>query len=139
MKEHNFPCIKNIDKFKKTGCPRKTFDFETGQGCYAWVGVGLNKLKNPQESEHIQGCVELVDSIITHRNYLKLDSIQASIDLLRNGLCMVTKEGTIPRPNPAETSIAVIMDTMNKRNEILTDNLKVENEVKKQIENKYGE
>lgn len=137
MKEHNFPCIKNLNQFRKTGCPKKPFDFETGQGCYAWVIVGLNKLKNPQEPEHVQGCIEVVDSIINHRNYLKLDSIHSAIDLLRDGLCMNTKEGTVPRPNPAETATAIILDTMNIRNEVTMDNLKIENEVKKQIDLKY--
>ncbi len=136
MKKKTFPCIRNLQEFKK-GCPRQTFDFETGKGCYAWVGVPLNNLKNPQEPEHFQGCVDIMDSVINHRNYLKMDSLQASIENLRNGLCMKTKDGVVPRPNPAETMTALSMEAINLRQKE-NSSIAIESKIDTQIENKVS-
>ena len=49
MSKKNPPCIRNLEKFKKVGCPKKQWDGE--EGCPAWIELSVATKENPNKRE----------------------------------------------------------------------------------------
>lgn len=50
------PCIRNLDCFKKTGCPEKPWDGK--EGCPAWKELIVSTRANPLEKEVRKQCMD---------------------------------------------------------------------------------
>jgi len=57
VKKTRPPCIRNIDKFKKTGCPQKSWDGE--EGCTAWIELAFANRDNPEKRELKKQCIDV--------------------------------------------------------------------------------
>jgi len=76
------PCIRNIDKFKKTGCPQKSWDGE--EGCTAWVELSVATKGNPLQHEVKKQCIDLWSFEFAYAGLGTMEGIQAATEGGRN-------------------------------------------------------
>lgn len=94
------PCIRNLECFRKTGCPRKCWDPETGEGCPAWKELSVSSQTNPLQREIRRQCI---DEWMFEFSWSALGLQEGNgqvMETLRNGLVSKSDSGEmVPKMN----------------------------------------
>ena len=99
-KPKNPPCIRNLDRFKKTGCPQCLWDGVAG--CPAWVEMITADPDNPAKQRTEKKCIDLWTFQFTWAQLGLLEGNQQAIESFRNGMVYQAADGsTQPKPDPA--------------------------------------
>lgn len=118
MKKTLRPCIRDLKIFRKTGCPEKPWDGK--EGCPAWV-----QYLNDEKIIVLENCMTILAESHFSMEILKsLDGNYKVNESLRNGLCEVVGNETVPKP---DRGLMHLIMTMTKQyNEKLTGGSKSE-------------
>jgi len=121
MRKNKPPCIRNLDKFKKTGCPEKQWDGE--EGCPAWIELSVADRDNPNKREIRKQCL---DKWLWEFNWAMLGLLegnQQAIETFRNGMIQTTSDGqAVPRPDPAVVSLFCFLKEVQNKQQIDFEN-----------------
>jgi hypothetical protein len=90
------PCIRNIYKFRKSGCPQKCWDGE--EGCTAWLEQ-VYDTPDGHEPLVVKACMDLLSYDISLKMLRFLEGNQQATESLRNGLCEVNNGKVEPKPD----------------------------------------
>ncbi len=108
------PCIRNIDKFKRCGCPEKHWDRSTGEGCPAWKEYTIPGDEG-RKPIIIKDCIDCLSEHWKFVSLKLLEGNQVSIESMRNGLCEQDNDGRIvPKANKGLLALAAAMVEENK-------------------------
>lgn len=81
------PCIRNLDKFKKKGCPEKRWD--GGDGCPCWIELAVASKGNPQQKEIKKQCIDLWMYEFTWATLGTMEGVQIATEGNRNMTSMM--------------------------------------------------
>jgi len=122
-----FPCIKNLESFKKKGCPQKIWDGK--EGCPCWIEMPVTNRGNPLKKEIRKQCIDLWMWEFQWAMLGLLEGNQQAVESFRNGMVEVGPDNKDrPKSDPGIIAlIKLVEDAQNRQKTIL------EYEVKKQI------
>lgn len=106
--KHKRPCIRNLDCFKKTGCPEKAWDGQ--EGCPAWKEYIV-----PQEGDKpptiIKDCIDILKEHWAFEALKLLEGNQQATESFRNGMCETGPDGRVyPKPDAGICSLLSIIE-----------------------------
>jgi len=93
-----YPCIRNLDRFKKKGCPQRLWDGK--EGCPCWI----EKIAPTKggEKDIIKQCVDLWMFKLHWDANCLLEGNQQATESFRNGMVQTDENGkNQPKPDPA--------------------------------------
>ncbi len=105
-RKKNPPCLRNIDRFRRSGCPQKTWDGT--EGCQAWVERTFpgEPGKNPTI---VRLCMDIW-SLDYQLEMLKLlEGNQQATESFRNGMCEEVAGQVVPKMDRAVLRLAGIL------------------------------
>jgi len=112
------PCIRNLEKFKKSGCPKQQWNGE--EGCPAWIELSVATKENPNKREIKKQCL---DRWLWDFNWAMLGLLegnQQAIETFRNGMVQETKDGqVVPKPDPAVVSLLSLLNGLKNKQQII--------------------
>lgn len=118
MNKNKPPCIRNLEKFKKSGCPEKQWDGE--EGCPAWIELSVADRDNSTKREVKKQCL---DKWLWEFNWAMLGLLegnQQAIETFRNGMVQTTDDGqVVPRPDPAVVSLLGFFNKLEETQRII--------------------
>ena len=118
MSKKNPPCIRNLEKFRKSGCPEKQWDGE--EGCPAWIELSTATRENPNKREIKKQCL---DKWLWDFNWAMLGLLegnQQAVETFRNGMIQKTQDGqTVPKPDPAVVSLLSFLNDLKNQQRII--------------------
>jgi hypothetical protein len=116
MAKKNPPCIKNLERYKKTGCPEKCWDGE--DGCTAWIEQTVGSKDNPLKPEVVKKCVDMWNFSLLWSMLGQLEGNKQAIESFRNGMVEIDDSGkTRPKADPAVVNIVqMIHSQIQKKN-----------------------
>ena len=103
------PCIRGLDRFKKTGCPEHEWDGLTG--CPAWRRMSVPRRDNPMVKNDEAKCLDQWQFDFAWASLGLLEGNQAATESFRNN--MTTADG--PRPDPAMLAMLKVVVDQEKR------------------------
>jgi len=114
-KQKNPPCIRNLDVFKKTGCPQKCWDGE--EGCSAWIEMTVGTPDNPNKPLLKKMCIDLWQFDFSVSTLGVLEGNQRATESFRNGMVEVDSSGQMrPKADPAiMTLLQMVHDQIQKK------------------------
>jgi len=122
------PCIRNLDPFRKKGCPQKIWSAD-GEGCPCWIEMDVASRENPQKREIKKDCIDLWQFSFQWAMLGLLEGNQRATESFRNGMVQPGEDGKDhPKPDPATVQLYKLFDTMKNEQRII-----LEHETKKQI------
>lgn len=92
------PCIRDIYKFRKTGCPQQMWDGEAG--CTAWLEMTYVNDDASKGPIIVKACLDMVTLDINLKMLRLLEGNQHAVESLRNGLCEDVNGRTEPKADP---------------------------------------
>ena len=99
-KKVNPPCVRNIHKFRKTGCPEKCWDGR--EGCTCWVEMSISSKENPQKKDIVKMCLDMWMLRFQLDALGLLEGNQQATESFRNGMIFKKSDGSIgPKADPA--------------------------------------
>ncbi len=107
-----YPCIRNLDPFRKKGCPQKLWDGK--EGCPCWI----EKVVPIKEGEKtiIKQCVDLWMFKLHWDANCLLEGNQQAVESFRNGMVEVDNNGKVqPKPDPATILLINLIKDMQQR------------------------
>jgi len=115
----NPPCIRDLERFKKSGCPQKPWDGK--EGCPAWIEMAVSKKGNPLEKEIRKQCIDIWIFEFQWSMLGLLEGNQQAIESFRNGMVQEYEDGkTEPKSDPAALALLrVFKEIQNKQRLIL--------------------
>lgn len=118
MRRTNPPCIRNLDKFRKSGCPQRSWDRE--DGCSAWIELSISIREKPNKREIKKQCL---DKWLWDFNWAMLGLLegnQQAIETFRNGMVQKTKDGqVVPKPDPAVVLLLSFFEELKNKQQII--------------------
>jgi len=84
----------------KDGCPKRSWDGETGEGCPLWIEQDVPTRENPMVKKPLKACVDRWQWEIQWAQLGLLEGNQAAIEQLRNGLLFYDDEKKTVSPKP---------------------------------------
>lgn len=134
-KKKNPPCIRNLEPFKKSGCPQKKWDGE--EGCPMWKELTTTTRQDPVPQLR-KMCIDvwMFDLKITELGLL--EGNQQATESFRNGM-LDTSDPSNLKPKPDNAMIALVnflYEERNKRELIANHEARKKLEQKEQNENK---
>jgi len=92
MTKKNPPCIRNLDRFKKSGCPQKSWDGE--EGCPCWKELTTSTRTDPVAKIR-KMCIDewMFDLKITELGLL--EGNQQAVETFRNGMLDISDPNNI--------------------------------------------
>ncbi len=113
-KQPTRPCIRNLDRFKKTGCPEKYWDGNSG--CPAWKEYTIPG-EDGQKPQVIKDCIDVLSEHWQFEALKLLEGNQRATESFRNGMCETGRDGKVyPKPDPATLALTTVLkDFSNKR------------------------
>ena len=120
------PCIRNLEAFKKKGCPEKSWNGE--EGCSCWIEMPVAERGNPLKTEIRKQCL---DKWLFDFQWASLGLAEANVkgaEQLRNGLLMEDASGhLVPKPDMVMCSVLKAAFNPNRKAiqndaKIITDN-----------------
>jgi hypothetical protein len=125
-----YPCIRNLDCFKKSGCPQKSWDGE--KGCPCWIELSVSKKGNPLEKEIRKQCLDMWLFEFQWAMMGLLEGNQQATESFRNGMVQTDDNGqTHPKPDPVIIALLSFLKSIQNKQEII-----IQHEIKKAIDNK---
>lgn len=112
LKMKGCPCVRGLDKFKKTGCPGKQWDGK--EGCAAWHEdlITVDVDKNPEMRSF---CIDVWAYFFRWWHNNRLAGNQEAMETFRNGMLTTDSQGrTIRKPDPAMLKIISMMETVQE-------------------------
>lgn len=109
----NSPCIKNLNRFIKKGCPQRSWDGK--EGCPCWIERIV--LTKGGEKDITKQCIDLwMFKLHWDANGL-LEGNQQATESFRNGMVEIDDNGkTQPKPDPATVLLLnLIKETQQRR------------------------
>lgn len=96
----NPPCIRNLERFRKTGCPQREWDGE--QGCPAWIELAVPDPDHPVKRRIEKKCLDLWMFTLNWSQLGLLEGNQRAVESFRNGMVELGADGkAYPKPDPA--------------------------------------
>lgn len=128
-KRINPPCVRNLEIFKKTGCPQKCWDGE--EGCSAWIEMTVAEKDAPLKPVIKKMCIDLWQFDLSVSILGALEGNQKALESFRNGVVEVDKTTgeTRPKPDPAVISLLQMVHDQITKKQIVE-----RYELKKQLE-----
>jgi hypothetical protein len=97
------PCIRNLDRFKKTGCPEKYWDGHSG--CPAWKEYTIPG-EDGQKPQVIKDCIDCLSEHWQFEALRLLEGNQRATESFRNGMCEQGPDGRVyPKADLAMISL----------------------------------
>lgn len=91
------PCIRNIYRFRKSGCPECKWDGENG--CTAWIEQVYDSPNPDDEPIIVKSCMDLISYDISLKMLKLLEGNQQATESFRNGMCEVVGGKVEPKPD----------------------------------------
>ena len=116
-----YPCIRNLEKFKKSGCPCKAWSEKELEGCPCWIELSVSKKGNPLEKEIRKQCLDLWLFEFQWAMMGLLEGNQQATESFRNAMVQTDDNGqTYPKPNPATIALLSFLKSIQNKQEIIT-------------------
>ncbi len=120
MAKNNPPCIRGLEKFKKSGCPQKCWDGEGG--CVAWIEQPIGSEDDPGKIETRKQCIDNWNFDLQWSLLRRLEGNQKAMESFRNGMVQMDSNGiTHPKPDPALLTLVQMVQEQIKKQEIIHD------------------
>ena len=124
----NPPCIRNLERFKKTGCPQKSWNGK--EGCPAWIELLVTPKGEPlKPKDKIGRCIDHWNFEFQLTALGLIEGNQHAMESFRNGMIETREDGKdYPKPDSASLALFELFTQMqNQRKAIF------EHEVSKQL------
>ena len=127
------PCIRNLEPFKKKGCPRKVWDGESG--CPCWIEMAVANRENPRKKEVKKNCIDLWHFDFQWAMLGLLEGNQQATERFRNAMVQpdpndpFNDNKAFPKPDRAVIQLYNLFNDMRNKQRII-----FEHETRKQIE-----
>lgn len=126
------PCIRNLERFKKSGCPQKIWDGK--EGCPCWIEMPVANRENPQKKEIRRNCIDLWQFDFQWAILGLLEGNQQAVESFRNGMIQTGIDGKdYPKSDPANLTLLNLFKGLMEKQEII-----FEHKMKKQLKNENG-
>ena len=123
----NSPCIRNLERFKKKGCPQKIWDGK--EGCPCWIEMPVSNRENPEKKEIKKNCIDLWQFDFQWAMLGLLEGNQQATESFRNGMVQTGEDGKdYPKPDPGVIQLYKLFDDMRNEQRIV-----LEHETRKQL------
>lgn len=123
-----YPCIRNLDPFRKKGCPQKSW--KGNEGCPCWIQETV-PTKGGQK-ENIGQCIDLWMFKMTWDQCGLLEGNQQATESFRNGMIQTDEKGqTHPKSDPAIVVLLGLLKNLQNKQEII-----IQHEIQKAIGSK---
>jgi len=114
----NPPCIRNLNRFVKKGCPQKFWDGK--EGCPCWIEMSISERGNPLKKEVKKQCTDIWMWDFNWAMLGLLEGNQQAVESFRNGMVQKTKDGqTVPKPDPAVVSLLSFFNELKNKQQII--------------------
>lgn len=115
------PCIRNLEKFKKNGCPQKEWDEETGEGCPYWREIET-QTKGEQVPSLKKMCIDewMFEFKITELGLI--EGNQVALEEFRNGMIYRDENGRLnPKPDAGMIQLLNYLGKQIERKKIIEE------------------
>lgn len=125
-KNNKPPCIRNLERFKKSGCPEKIWGGE--EGCPCWIEL-TTTTRGDAEPKLRKMCVDIWMFDLKISELGLLEGNQQAMEIFRNGMLDTSDPNDLkPKPDAAMIHLVnLLLEEKNKR-EIIEDH-----EIRKQL------
>ncbi|MEE9440605.1 MAG: hypothetical protein V3V27_01605 [Candidatus Thermoplasmatota archaeon] len=123
------PCMRNLDRFKKNGCPEKAWDGE--EGCQCWKELTTTTMADAQPKLR-KMCIDewMFDLKLTELGLL--EGNQQAMEAFRNGMLDTSNPNELrPKPDAATIHLINLLHEEKNKRDIIQDY-----EDRKQLEDK---
>jgi len=105
-KKINPPCLRDLYRYRKTGCPQTQWDGE--DGCMAWIESTFPNQDPTKSPIIVKACMDLINFDYQLEMLKLLEGNQQATELFRNGMCEEGADGKIyPKMNPTPVNITL--------------------------------
>lgn len=112
------PCIRNLERFKKSGCPQKIWDGQ--EGCPCWIEMPVANRENPLKKEIKRNCVDLWQFDFQWAMLGLLEGNQQATESFRNGMIETREDGKdYPKPDSGILLLLDIFKTL-QQNQVIS-------------------
>lgn len=107
------PCIRDLYRFRKSGCPECKWDGE--EGCTAWVEQVYDNADRTKEPIVVKACMDLISYDISLKMLRFLEGNQQATEELRNGLCEVVDGRVEPKPDKGVVHLLCLLTQQHNK------------------------
>ena len=107
-KKLNPPCLRNIDRFRKTGCPQKGWDGQ--EGCPAWIERTFPNEDPAKPPTIIKACMDLISFDYRLEMLRLLEGNQQATESFRNGMVENVDGKAYPKMDRATIALVNILE-----------------------------
>lgn len=111
------PCIRDLFRFRKKGCPQKSWDGD--DGCECWLKQAYDNEDPTKPPIIVEACMDKILFDIEMKKLRLLEGNQQATEKLRNGLCESVGGKTIPKADPAVESLVCALTNLHNRKLLL--------------------
>ena len=116
----NPPCIRNLDQFKKKGCPRKAWDGQ--EGCPCWIEMSVAEKGNPLKKEIKKQCLDLWLWEFQWAMLGLLEGNQQATESFRNSMVEVAGDGkAYPKSDRGTMALLSLFQGLQERQRIAVE------------------
>lgn len=127
MRKNKPPCIRNLDKFRKLGCPEKQWDGE--EGCTCWIELDVAMRKDPDERKIKRQCLDMWLWEFNWSMLGLLEGNQRAVESFRNGMLQQGPNAEFfPKPDPATVALLSLFKKLEEKQRLI-----FEHETKKMV------
>lgn len=91
------PCIRDLNRFKKTGCPETEWNETRQEGCPAWQ-TRVIPVEEGIKKSSLSMCIDIWLFRLKFDELALLEGNQRATETFRNGMCTVNdKNETVPK------------------------------------------
>lgn len=116
LKTKNRPCIRGLERFRKTGCPEKYWDGNSG--CPAWKEYTIPG-EGERKPQAIKDCIDVLKENWQFEALRLLEGNQRATESFRNGMCETASDGKVyPKADVGMMTLLSIIE--HQKNRLLT-------------------
>jgi len=117
----NPPCIRNLERFRKSGCPQKVWDGK--EGCPAWKELLVTPRNEPlKPKDKIGRCIDEWNLELQLTALGLMEGNQQATESFRNGMVEEGKDGKIyPKPDRGIVALLSLFQKLQERQEIISE------------------
>jgi len=117
----NPPCIRNLERFKKSGCPQKPWDGQ--EGCPAWIEILITPKNEPMKpKDKIGKCIDHWNIELQLTALGLMEGNQQATESFRNGMIEIDKDGNAyPKADLGTMALIKLLHESQKRQQIITE------------------